>query len=239
MALSNWETLAVNAKGEPINGVFVSKLGVSVEFYKNWLYVRDPKGWLEGGHFIEPTVMKVESCELAYKDVRIIAKRGPQDGIYAVIYSQRFERVPEGGCTACGKQDKVHKYGTHGELELPFHASDCPVVFDCMVGIGCYGYEDREFVGVKAESVEFLKAWLNTSSQEVMELRNERGEVEHRSEYTDYAFEEAFRKIPLEKPLRFNQGDAYFSKRLDFDLPATEPGAQQDTVLSQMLKRKE
>lgn len=239
MALSNWETLAVNAKGEPINGVFVSKLGVKVDFYKNWLYVADEAAWVEGCRYTKPTIMNVDSGEFTYKDVTIIAKRGPQQGIYAVIYSQRFERVPEEGCTQCGKKEKVHEYGTHGKLELPFHASDCPVVFDCMVGIGCYGYEDGgEFVGVKPESLAFLKTWLNASEEDAIEIHDEDG-TKHERRFTSYLFEEAFRKIPLEKPLRFNQGDAYFSKHLDFDLPATEPGAQQDTVLSQMLKRKE
>ena len=59
MALSNWDTFAVDEKGEPTDGRFTSALGVEVEIYKNWLYVRDEQAWRDGGRFVSPTVMSM------------------------------------------------------------------------------------------------------------------------------------------------------------------------------------
>lgn len=99
MALSNWDTLAVDLKGRPVAGHFESPLGVKVAIYKNWLYVRDPKAW-RAGLFCEPTVMEIQNGELSYLDVRIVAKRGPQEGVYAAIYSRTGDAVA--GIVGCG-----------------------------------------------------------------------------------------------------------------------------------------
>lgn len=111
MALSNWDTLAVNEKGEAINGVFTSPMGVTVEFYKNWLYVRDEKGWVEGGAFVKPTVMEVQHGYFTYKDVHIIAARGPQGGIFACVWSGSEWAKPSTvtGMVGCG----VYGYEDH------------------------------------------------------------------------------------------------------------------------------
>lgn len=87
MALSNWDTLAVDEKGEPTDGRFTSPLGVQVEIYKNWLYVRDEQSWREGGRFIAPTVMSVTHGELVYNDVSFYAVRGPKEGIYLAVWT--------------------------------------------------------------------------------------------------------------------------------------------------------
>lgn len=44
MALSNWDTMSMDEKGKTLSGEFVSPLGVKVEFYKNWIYVRESGG---------------------------------------------------------------------------------------------------------------------------------------------------------------------------------------------------
>src|SRR5271154_4408257 len=85
MALSNWDTLAVDEKGEPCSGSFVSPLGIEIEIYKNWLYVRDAKAWVESDHcFTNDTIMQIENGKLRYKDVEITAIRGPKNGVYCV-----------------------------------------------------------------------------------------------------------------------------------------------------------
>ncbi len=87
MALSNWDTLAVNEKGEHCNGEYTSPLGVSVVFYKNWLYVRDERAWREGGKFGKSTVAEIHLGTIDYQDISIIAVRGPKNGVYACIYN--------------------------------------------------------------------------------------------------------------------------------------------------------
>ena len=89
MALSNWATLAVDHKGNAISGVFVSKrkalLGIRVEFYKNWIYVYDEKGWNKHSGYVKPCVMEIQEGDINYKGIRIKAVRGPKNGIYAVV----------------------------------------------------------------------------------------------------------------------------------------------------------
>lgn len=217
MALSNWDTLAVDEAGEPTNGVFASPLGVTVEIYKNWLYVRDPRGWQEGA-FTEPTVMQVDSGHLIYKDVQITATRGPKSGIYCVVESAIYPPDLGTDCPRC--TEKWHK------AECPDYV---PVRHLVMAGIGCSGYVGKKWVGIADAEKKFLSDWIGRSHEEAFEM----GGKKH--EYVSYDFEEHVRKIDLSKALRFNQGDAYFADHMKFEVPATEPGKAEPTVMSQML----
>ena len=87
MALSNWDAMAMNEEGAPIAARWRSRAGVEVEIYKNWIYVRDEKAWQKESQFIKPTVMHVTHGFLVYKDVNIASIRGPQMGIFAVVWS--------------------------------------------------------------------------------------------------------------------------------------------------------
>jgi hypothetical protein len=87
MALSNWDTLSLDEDSKPTNGVICSKLGIYVEIHKNWLYVRDDKAWVQEGGFRKPTVMQIYEGDIIYKDVRILAERGPQEGIYCFVHT--------------------------------------------------------------------------------------------------------------------------------------------------------
>ncbi len=75
MAKSNWATIAWNEKNEHSTGVFEVDDSISVEAYKNWLYLRDKQGWTKEGPYSEPVVAEIWSGELVYKNVQIIAKR--------------------------------------------------------------------------------------------------------------------------------------------------------------------
>ena len=88
MAMGNWDTLAVNDRGEPVDGRFVSPLGVVVAVYKNWLYVEDEVAWRDGSGYTKPIVLRVDEGRLEYLDVVVLATRGPQDGVYTVVWSR-------------------------------------------------------------------------------------------------------------------------------------------------------
>jgi hypothetical protein len=98
MALSNYDTLAVNEKGESINGVLVTPLGVRVEIYKNWLYVYDSAAWRKGGAFVKPCIAEIQHGELRYLDLSVCAVRGPQDGVYVVAWYDEQEIHGIAGC---------------------------------------------------------------------------------------------------------------------------------------------
>ncbi len=86
MALSDWDTLAIDEQGRSINGVFVTPLGVQVEFYKNWLYVSDKDAWVPGS-FTEPTILHINAGDVRYRDLAIRAVHGPWNGVYAACWS--------------------------------------------------------------------------------------------------------------------------------------------------------
>jgi hypothetical protein len=62
-----------------------------VSIYKNWLYVCDEKAWEKGGKYVE-TVMQIQEGDLTYKDVTVIAKRGPQEGVFCIVFTPSWSR---------------------------------------------------------------------------------------------------------------------------------------------------
>lgn len=254
MALSNWDTLAVDENGNSTNGVFISPLGVSVEFYKNWLYIRDAKGWQDGGRFVEPTVMQVEHGTLSYKDIGIIAIRGPQNGVYAVVQTTIYAPSLTEDCTKCKSKAKDFS-----------HERECPNFVDTkhlvMIGCGVYGYSGEEWVGVTDDSKKFLGDWIGKASQDEIpmprslfnKLATEDAIRAHFAStgqkvtrvtdenifvaYESFSFDEHVRKIDLSKALRFNQGDMFFANKLGVDVPATPPGEADESILIKSLKK--
>lgn len=213
MALSNWDTMAVDLNGKPCVGSFQSPQGVTVQFYKNWLYIGDEKAWVDGRSYVRPTIAQVNSGDLCYGDVSIRSVRGPQDGIYAVITSG------------------------YGEEEIG------------IIGCGVYGFEGEEWVGVKKESVEFLRGFLNQADsltreealEEVKRFGEAISDVEQAVEIwmrPSYEFSEKVRAVSFDGALRFNQGDAYFAGHAGEDTPASVPGEAEKPVLLQMLDKK-
>jgi hypothetical protein len=87
MALSNWDTYALTLEGEPCDGEFTSSRGISVAFYKNWLYLRDPQAWHDGLGFIEPTIMSINHGDLRFGNIQLMAIRGPKNGVYGVVWT--------------------------------------------------------------------------------------------------------------------------------------------------------
>lgn len=110
MALSNWDTLAVDLEGKPIPGNFTSPVGVHIYFRRNWLYVIDEKAWRENQGFAHPLVMQIDEGHFSYLDISVEAKRGPQEGIFAIITSgSEWDKNMRGmvGCGVYGFDDRT------------------------------------------------------------------------------------------------------------------------------------
>lgn len=133
MALSNWDTLALDEKMQSINGSIKSKEGVGISIYKNWLYVHDEKAWSKSSGYTKPTIMEVWEGNIRYKDTVIVAIRGPQNGIYCIVTTPPYR----GG----EKAQMMVGIGCYG-----FNNS---------------GYESK-WVGVSHESVTFMEKWLKS-----------------------------------------------------------------------------
>ena len=180
MALSNWDTLSFNEKGESINGLFVSG-DVKIEIYKNWLYVHDPKVWDENSMFINDTIMHVLSGNFIYKNINIHAKRGRQQSVLCFVYTRDY------------KTD----------------------TFNAMIGCGVYGFNGNNWVGVEEETYEELK------------------------EFVEEVVSNEFIRTPFtlpDKPLRFNQGDAFFAGILNVEIPATEIDNSDEPVIKTIVE---
>jgi len=231
MALSNWDTLALDLDGNPTVGSFTSPLEVTVEIYKNWLYVSDPKAWRPEGSFTKPVVAQLTEGTLRYQDLNIAAKRGPQQGVYAVIWTPGYKYQPKG--------EKLN-------FELPARG---------IVACGVYGYEDDDqdesgarFVGVKPESARWFQDQLHGKHAEAFVFRmnqmedNKWTHSDHATEIEifdwdgfDLSFPEQVRSLDFSQAIRYNQGDAFFADTVITTLPATTPGYAQPTTLSKIL----
>jgi hypothetical protein len=82
----------------------------------------------------------------------------------------------------------------------------------CFAGIGCYGYVDDEFVGVTPKLYELFIKWLANECDNI----------------------EWIIKVKEAIPTRFNQGDAFLSNKIGFDVDTTQIGDANDTLLSKL-----
>jgi hypothetical protein len=230
MALSNWDTLAISETGESINGKITSACGVTVEFYKNWLYVQDPKGWHGDGAFSEPVVMEIRSGSLEYHDVRIEAARGPQNGCYAIVKTGKQVMA---GCGVSGYMYPPAPCG-HDANQLGSMSTSAPD--DCSCGNEEFHYHsyciqcddiipEAEWAGVSPECVDFLRKLLTEEIPSWLDTPEERE--------ADVHFRMA---AALDKATRFNQGDAYFNAAGVSDIAPTIPGEAQEPVISKFIK---
>lgn len=241
MALSNWDTAAIDLNGNPSNGVFISPKGVIVEFYKNWIYVRDKKAWTKNLGTSDHMVMTVNEGNLTYKDVNIIAKRGPQTGIYAAVFVDSWATDDRKtiGMVGCS----VYGYNTEGEVD-----EDGWAIFD----------------GVKESSKQFLVNWITEKEFKTreeteqyyfgIEIRTYSDDGKMTTDHPYIAFkeekpdewneiiEEAMQRtvmdediasVDFSKMIRFNQGDAYF---VGVENSSTEIGAAEDTIMAEACK---
>lgn len=219
MALSDYDTLAIDLNSNPTNGVFTTPLGVIARIYKNWIYVTDEGAWREGDPFIDGVVMQIQHGELRYRDLHVFAKRGPKNGIYAVLmldYGDNTQGMVCIGCCSYTSTTQCPNCGSHllgiYRSETKKHTLECSdeqcnFVMD----------NDTKWAGIEFEEVAHLAAY-------VKELVNE------------YAIPKKFASINFDKALRFNQGDAFFAVHAEQQIPATLPGDSKTPAIIDMLK---
>jgi len=256
MALSSWDTMAFDSEGKPSGGSVDLPDGASLEIYKNWLYVKNPKLWRKGQQFTSHVIAQIEHGNVTVSGFEIHAVRHQaQDSVFCFASHREY--------TGKGKK----KYDTHQDYYL--------------AGIGCYGFKSEEewlkekhpkiYASIDPECWDDNKYMMSTSHGPNDEWGYEwygRGKRKHKSlkmsakgierpgmdEYwtgvlpsTAAAFfkwlkkvapKEYFAKIDQANPLRYNQGDAFFASALNTPLNATAPGESQGTVMGQMLGSK-
>lgn len=88
--------------------------------------------------------------------------------------------------------------------------------YKIMVGIGCYGYKKKKYIGVQKETYEAFLKFLDRCIKE------------------DHVNKKYVDKIKKMEPMRFNQGDYYFSKHLKTDLPISKIGEIEKPMIEKM-----
>lgn len=219
MTLSNWDTMTMDVKGKTLPGEWTSPGGVKIEFYKNWIHIHDEKGWQESeASYTKPIVMHVTEGVFHYKDVQVVALRGPQSGIFAAAWHTEY-----------AKQKK-------GSKEY------IPPTITGIIGCGLYGYTNRgRWIGVTKTSLRWFMKQLNkqeTSIDEVSSWSSDTKKTTYkkyktRSHVLDVPDE--FRKLNLLTGERYNQGDAFFAVRGIGGNPATKIGKQKKTTFSKLI----
>ena len=163
MALSNWATLSWNENGEPSEGKLEVE-GITIEIYKNWLYVRDEKAWKEGSMFIKPTIMEIAEGQIEYHRFKIIAHRGKNNELFVVAEYD-------------SKDFKEKKQ---------------------LIGIGAYGFDDDNYVGISEETKGEFFYWIKKSKE-------------------NWWFSMDIDVTKIKDFNVINQGDKYFADKLGFD----------------------
>lgn len=180
MALSNWATLSWNENGEPCEGKIEAE-GITIEIYKNWLYVRDEKAWREGAAFIKPTIMEIAEGQIEYHRFKIIASRGKNNELFVV--------------TEYYSKDHTEKKQ--------------------LIGIGAYGFDDDNYVGVSEDTKGEFFYWIKRTREDW---------------WFPMGIDVTVTKIKDFKV--FNQGDKYFADKLGFETPVNTD----EPILSKALK---
>ena len=122
MALSNWATLSWNENGESCEGKLEAE-GITIEIYKNWLYVSDEKAWKEGAMFIKPTIMEIAEGQIEYHRFKIIASRGKNNELFVVAeYGPKDHKEKKQliGISAYGFDDDSNYIGITEETKGEF-----------------------------------------------------------------------------------------------------------------------
>lgn len=216
MALSNWDTLAINLNGEPQMGFFVSPGGVKVEIYKNWVYVHDPKAWREDGFFVKDTVMKMEHGDVQYHDVQIKAVQGPQFGVYVACWHADYDKNPAEytgmiGCGVSGYEDK--KWVGVMPASVEFLQK---------------WISNKERIWID-EDVDRMVAELANPDIDPKEW-----EKELREECV-FDFPEEVAGVKLDQAIRYNQGNMYFAEKAGMSLEESKPGKSREPVIISLI----
>lgn len=84
MALSNWDHFVLDVNlDKPSAGLFQTPSEYCIELYKNWLYMCEPEQETPCGRI-------TGDCEMTWQNMYIRAWFGPQNGIYAVVYTSEW-----------------------------------------------------------------------------------------------------------------------------------------------------
>jgi hypothetical protein len=254
VALSNWDTLAFNAKGQASPGEVENRHGVTLEIYKNWLYVRDPKTWKEGRQYTKPVIAEIGEGTIQIGGFDIVAKRCGQNGVMVVAgyHSAKYKRhYFFGGIGCSGYKNEIPEICARLGLDPTLEWGEMSTShLDEATGKWmhdeylCRWVEDGKnthsqeylFKSVPEDENEWAE-WIGVTQETLNEFFEFAESLEdnhfYNSEYKDW-----LKKIRKAEALRYNQGDMFFAANLQNDeiLGATPVGEPGKPVIEDMIK---
>jgi hypothetical protein len=250
MALSNWDTLAFDIDGPSHFGSVVNHEQTVVSLYKNWLnvtrMVRSISGppWRRHDKVTEEYVATVNHGELHVGAWTIHARRGPQNGIYVIATSARWnqhepvERAFLVGCGVSGYTDPTESY-QGAAIDLGVDPDTL------MTSAGEDGEDGWSIVGFRIGSPEFVSVavgvdvpeaeWVGVLPESVNYLKGFTQEYLRDDCIVDSWPSQELTKIPWDLAERCNQGDLFFEGALGTAAHTTAPGDATDPLLIQTL----
>lgn len=232
MAMSNWDLLGIDQDFKPCSGLKNLTGDASVEIYKNWLYVRDSRMWKEDGPFENDTIAQINDGDVIMSSFEIFSERGPQDAVFCLVMLRSWEEKKDGrwfagiGCN--GYDDKMPRICKAMNVdmdryepwatgtEMPHEGNDFTEEMFCLECM------DRS----KPEGQQLVTFYMPYKEYKAMDLGSKYVGVtpETYKEFLEFLQENVDHVDCVDisnwmdklvsgevKPVRFNQGDAYFA----------------------------
>lgn len=257
MALSNWDTLAFDSEGKPSRGNFTAPNGVSVEIYKNWLYVRRPEmskkdaeKWNKLTNWSNGTISQVDDGNVTIFGIEIKTKRHAlQSSVFCYIETREYTGPPENKYSqsvehrmcgiGCG--GFISTLGWLKDKHPKVYARIDPMYFDDKKYMQFTSHTNQndkwsiDFLGYskKIKGKKFKMPMPYPEAGEMWTGVTEKTATAFLKWLKTVAPKEYYNKIDIKNGLRFNQGDGYFADNLKGEeLNATPIGqAGQPTAL--------
>lgn len=253
MALSNWDTLAIGPDGKSSAGEFTFH-DTTVEIYKNWLCIHNPKMYVEGSGYASPVIASINSGDLNIGGVTIYAKRGKQSGIYFVAFAPKnkaegdYTHIHFGGIGCSGYKSFIKEWlEQHEGLENVNENEWWDYFTGSKKWSGHVIYKkEGEFGRAKDENgkdIEYritdpnfeLTRWVGVEQDTLIDYKNWLHELleDDLCSQDDKIWVES---IQWDVLARYNQGDAYFAAAINQSIPATIVGEQEQPILMNLIK---
>lgn len=215
MALSNWDTLTIDQDHKSC-GEFCAN-GYVVAIRKNWIQVYDSS---------DKMIMTVQHGSLTLDGIEIHATRGPQSGIFCVVFSRNEDYDIDNIMIACGV------YGFKNEEWTGVSRESLEFL---KAWVNKREHSDEELEKELVEMWQELS--LGASKEEEERIKSCIDVALTDMKKHDFLFEEPIRDIDLDKAMRSNQGDDYLSEKHDLGINQPTPvGEGDDPIMIQLIR---
>lgn len=262
MALSNWDTLAIDRNGKSCVGKTNFKTGINIEIYKNWVYLFSKKNWSDETGFGKPYIGSINEGEGSILGINYNAKRGLQSGIYIFVtkWQNKVKKYFAGiGCYGYHSRVKEYLENYEGEKNVNEEEWDiCSTNTPVSKG-GKLMNSNHDFIEVlrkinpktyesildeNGKKIEYivnpgfeLTVWTGVQKETLEDFKQwiekECLSIEH-----DKKDKKWFDSINWNDLHRFNQGDMFFSNNLNIDLNSSKLEESEKPIIEEILKTK-